>query len=294
MTDSRPLPSGPGSIRIAELLRRLTIRAMSLKTLTLLAGALVLAGCTRIETGEVGLRQNFDKTWEPEELLPGSFNQTLVGSVQTFKVQDVAVDANDLTPLAADNSTVKDFDVTAIYSVNPKAVNELWTGKNRSFHVFDDRTKDILLMHNYVKLALRNAAYKAARQYPSLKLTDNRAQIEATIREQMAATFHEESLANAITVSQVQLRAVSPADSIVESANALVRAENELKTKEVEVQTARKEAERIAALNANAKAIEYMNAQANYMIAEGVKAGKVHTIVVPVDFKGIVQVPTAR
>ena len=97
-----------------------------------------------------------------------------------------------------------------------------------------------------------------------------------------------------IAVSQVQIRAVLPADSIVESANALVRAENELKTKEVEVQTAIKEAQRIAALNANAKAIDYMNAQANFMIAEGVKAGKVHTIVVPVDFKGIVQTPAVK
>jgi len=110
----------------------------------------------------------------------------------------------------------------------------------------------------------------------------------------MTLTFQGENLGNAITVSQVQIPAVAPADGILESANALVRAENELKNKEVEVQTAKKEAERIAALNANAKAIDCMNAQANFMIAEGVKAGKVHAIVVPVDFKGIVHVPSAR
>ena len=59
-------------------------------------------------------------------------------------------------------------------------------------------------------------------------------------------------------------------------------------TKEVEVQTAKKEAERIAALNANAGAIGYMNAMANLKIAEGVANGKVQSIVVPYDFKGIV------
>ena len=37
------------------------------------------AGCTRIETGEVGLRINFDKTTDPTERLPGSFNQTIIG-----------------------------------------------------------------------------------------------------------------------------------------------------------------------------------------------------------------------
>ena len=41
-------------------------------------------------------------------------------------------------------------------------------------------------------------------------------------------------------------------------------------------------------LNANAGAIGYLNAMANLKIAEGVANGKVQTIVVPYDFKGIV------
>ena len=53
-------------------------------TLLVLASALALAGCTRIETGEVGLRVGIDKQISGTELLPGSFNQTLVGDVLTF------------------------------------------------------------------------------------------------------------------------------------------------------------------------------------------------------------------
>lgn len=122
----------------------------------------------------------------------------------------------------------------------------------------------------------------------SVRLADNRPQIEQQIRELIGKTLAEEKLMDKITVSQVQVRAIVPADVIVQSANDLVRAQNELKTKEVEVQTAKKEAERIAALNANAGAIGYMNAMANMKIAEGVASGKVQTIVVPYDFKGIV------
>ena len=48
-------------------------------TLLLIPVVLLTAGCTRIETGEVGLRINFDKTTDPTERLPGSFNQTLIG-----------------------------------------------------------------------------------------------------------------------------------------------------------------------------------------------------------------------
>ena len=39
-----------------------------------------------------------------------------------------------------------------------------------------------------------------------------------------------------------------------------------------------------------APSIAYMQAQANLKIAEGIAAGKVNTIVVPVDFKGMVNV----
>lgn len=247
---------------------------------------IVAMSITRIESGEVGLRINFDKTTSSTELLPGSFNQTLVGDVITFKVQDVATTVDNLTPLAADNSTMRDFDVTIVYSINPGAVSDLWITKNKSFHATVDG--DVLLMQNYIALATRNAVYKSARNQPALGMADNRQQIEQQIRESILATLAEEELNNSISVSQVQIRAIVPADIVIQSANELVRAQNELKTKEVEVQTAKKEAERISALNANSGAIGYMNAMANMKIAEGVASGKINTIVVPYDFKGIV------
>ena len=67
-------------------------------------------------------------------------------------------------------------------------------------------------------------------------------------------------------------------------------AQNAEKQKQVEVRTAKLEAERIAALNANAGATKYMEATALVTIAEAVKEGKVSTIIVPYDFKGIVNV----
>ncbi len=247
---------------------------------------LSMSACTRIETGEVGIRIGFDKKVSETELQPGSFNQTIIGTVLTFPVKDVAVDIKDLSPLAKDNSTVKDMDLTVIYSVNPSAVAEIWVEKNRSFHI--EHSGDIYLLYNYVMQTGRNAAYKVARNYEALKLSDNRAEMEVNIKETMNKTLADESLGSAVTISQVQIRNILPADSIVQSANELVRAQNELRQKTVEVETAKKEAERIAALNANKGAIEYMNAMANMEIAKGVAQGRVQTIIVPYDFKGIV------
>ena len=247
------------------------------------------SACTRIETGEVGVRIGMDKQVQQGELQPGSLNQVLFGDVLTFPVKDVQVDVTDMTPLASDNSTVKDFDMAIVYSVNPTSVAELYVNKNRGFHAVTE-DGDTLLMYNYIKQLGRNAAYKVARRYESLKMADNRAEIEQLVRQEIVSQLEAEKLGNAINVSQVLVRQILPADNIVASANALVQAQNEQKQKEVEVRTAKLEAERIAALNANAGATKYMEATAIVTLAEAVKAGKVNTIVVPYDFKGIVNV----
>lgn len=251
------------------------------------AAALVVAtGCTRIETGEVGVRVGFDKQIRPGELMPGSFNQTLIGDVLTFPVKDVNVKIEDMTPIARDNSTMKDVDLVVIYNINPNQVSEIYTTKSRAFHV--DHGGDTYLMFNYVTQLSRNALYKVARDYDALDMNDNRAAMEQKMREIMTRNLADEKLDGSITVTQVLIRNIQPADSVVASANALVRAKNELKQKEVEVQTARKEAERMAALtNQSAQSIAYMQAQAALNISEGVKNGKVQTIVVPSNFNAL-------
>jgi regulator of protease activity HflC (stomatin/prohibitin superfamily) len=257
------------------------------KIIVVLAVAASLSACARIDTGEVGLRVNFDRTVEPSELVAGSFNQILIGSILKFPIREISVDVKDLTPLAQDNSTMSDFDVTVIYNISPSSVSDLYINKSHSFHATaaDGTT---YLMHSYLQTTVRNAVYKVARLYPSLQMNDSRSEIEAKILEQVRETLKAEKLDNAVLISQVQVKSIAPSAAVKDAANKLVQAKSEFAAKEVEVQTAKKEAERIAALNANKGAIEYMNAQAQMKIAEGIAAGKVQTIVVPYDFKGIV------
>ena len=250
----------------------------------LVVASILATGCTRIETGEVGLRRGFDKQVSGQELLPGSFNQTLVGEVLTFPIKDVSVKVEDMTPLAKDNSTMKDFDALVVYNINQANVSDLYNTKNKSFHA--THNGDVYLMYNYIFNATRNAIYKAARKYEALDMADNRQAMEADIREIVVRTLADEKLDGMINVSQVLIRNIVPADAIVASANDLVKAKNELKQKEVEVATAQAEARRIAALNSNAGAIQYMDAQARMkqaeaqiILAEGIRNFKGGTLV---------------
>ena len=247
---------------------------------TILGLAVLATGCTRIETGEVGVRVGFDKQVKPGELLPGSFNQVLIGDVLTFPYKDVNVVIENMTPVAKDNSTMKDVDAVIVYNINQAQVAELYSSKNRSFHA--EHKGDVYLMYNYVVQNARNAIYKAARKYEALDMADNRDNMENFIKEEMIRNLAEEKLDGSITISQVMIRNVVPADSVVASANDLVRSKNELKQKEIEVKTAEAEARRMAALaNNSSSSIAFMNAQAALNISEGIKNGKVQTIVVP-------------
>lgn len=245
-----------------------------------LSMAVFATGCTRIETGEVGVRVGFDKQVKPGELLPGSFNQVLIGDVLTFPVKDVNVVLENMTPVAKDNSTMKDLDAVVVYNINQSQVAELYSTKNKSFHA--QERGDVFLMYNYIVQNARNAIYKAARKYEALDMADNRSDMENFIKEEIVRNLAEEKLDGSLVISQVLIRNVVPADSVVASANDLVRAKNELKQKEVEVKTAEAEARRMAALaNQGSQSIEYMKAQAMLNISEGIKNGKVNTIVVP-------------
>jgi len=255
-------------------------------TLSVLAAAVLATGCTRIETGEVGVRVGFDKQVQSGELLPGSFNQTLIGDVLTFPIKDVNVTLENMTPVAKDNSTMKDLDAVVVYNINPQQVSELYATKNKAFHA--EFKGDTYVMYNYIVQNARNAIYKAARKYEALDMADNRGEMEKFIQDEIVRNLAEEKLDGTIMISQVLIRNVVPADSVVESANALVRSKNELKQKEVEVKTAEAEARRMAALaNNSSSSIAFMNAQAALNISEGIKNGKVQTIVVPANFNAL-------
>jgi len=226
-------------------------------TLSILAAALLATGCTRIETGEVGLRVGFDKQVNTGELLPGSFNQTVIGTVITFPVKEISVKVENMTPLAKDNSTMKDFDALITYNINQAQVAEIYNSKNRSFHAVDDG--DVYLMYNYLFNAARNAIYKSARKYEALDMADSRQAMETEIKEQITRILAEEKLDGTIMIGQVLIRNIVPADSVVASANELVKAKNEFKTEEVKVATARKRNE---SMQANPMAIPLLMAEA--------------------------------
>lgn len=264
-------------------------KIFKLTTIALLIGA--VSACSRIETGQVGIRVDMNKQIQGAELMPGSWNQTVVGNVLTFPTKDITLQLDNKTPMTADNSALADFDMTIVYGINPTSVSELYSTKSKAFHFYDEKEKDTFLMFNYIGALVNNAAYKVIRKYTNLQVADARMQIEQEIKDSVQEQLKTEKLDAAISLTVVQVRNILPNAAILASATELVKSVNDLKIKENEIKIAEAEARRMQMLTSNAgQSIAYMNAQSLAMIAEGVKNGKVQSVVVPYDFKGLISV----
>lgn len=244
-------------------------------------------GCTRVETGHVGIRTSFNGEIEPTELGVG-FHQTLIGSVHTYVANEITWKVENLTPQTKDRSQLEDLDLAYTYSVNPSSIGDLvvkYKGRDST-----DSNGDRYPLALYVENVVKTATTDVVSKYDALEANEKREEIRNKIRTQAEAMFKEDGLAEAVNIHQVFVKNLQLSKAIMASANAVIISQNELKSKEYEVQTARKEAERLVALSNNHASIDYMNAKSLSDIAEGVKTGKVNTIVVPFDFKGIVNV----
>jgi regulator of protease activity HflC (stomatin/prohibitin superfamily) len=259
--------------------------------LTVIVAALIsLQACTRIGTGEVGVRVDAYKQVQGSEILPGSMAQTIIGDVLTFPTRDIQVSLDNKGYQTGDNTKLSDFDITMVYSINQSSAAELYSTKSKSFHG-KEKDGDILLMATYVETVLNNASYKAVRAYKALEVGDKREALEKSILELVQEKLNEDGLDKSLQVTSIAIRSILPNEEILKSATEYVKAQNELRIKETEVAIAKKESERMAALASNSgQSIQYMQAQANMKIAEGIASGKVNTIVVPMDFKGMVNV----
>jgi hypothetical protein len=261
-----------------------------IKFLSVCALVLSTTACTRVGTGEVGLRVDASRQVQSGELQPGSWNQEMIGDVLIFPVRDIQVDLNNKNPMTSDNSVLEDFDASVVYSLNPSMVSDIFTKKSKTFHATNEDGQ-ILLMFNYMHNLINNASYKAVRGFSTLQVADKRVELESEIRRLVDEKLQSEGLGAALTITAVNVRQITPNRAIVTAANDAIKAQADLKKKETEVQIAEAESRRMKALSESGNAsIDYMDAQSRQTIANAIAQGKVQTIVLPMDFKGMVNI----
>jgi regulator of protease activity HflC (stomatin/prohibitin superfamily) len=250
-----------------------------MKRIVALLVLLSLAACTRVETGEVGLRKEFNGTVDPEPV-PTGYHQSIIGSVIIFSAREVLVPVQGLHPVTADKLPMEDVDIQFTYHVNPAAIPTLYTKYSASYNV--EEGHEIFIMRSMVEQFVRSAVADAISKYPALKVNDSRTEIAGLIEDDVQKKIKIEGLDKDLTVGQIVFTNVSIPRSIVQSTEQVVAAQNSAKTAEFAANQARVTAQgkadaAVITAEGEAKAIaaqaQTINAQggANYIQLEAIR-----------------------
>lgn len=248
---------------------------------------LVVSGCTSIETGKIGVRVwpngNID-----EREIPTGFAQVIFGSVRHYVANDITWSVKDLRPSTKDKSVIHDLDLSYTYSITPdKIVDSVIQYKGRDAV---DNDGDWYPLAHYVENVVTDVTSDVFKKFDALEVNENREEIRDTMLRLIVSKLKVDGFEGVINVHQIFIKNLQIDPNIVKSATEVITAQNNLEAKKIEVKTAEKEAERLGFLASNAKNIDYMNANSLADVAAAIREGKVSAIVVPYDFKGLVQV----
>jgi regulator of protease activity HflC (stomatin/prohibitin superfamily) len=235
------------------------------KLIAITALALVSAGCTRIETGEVGLRKDFSGNVQNSPLGTG-FHQSIIGDVLIFSSREVLVPLTGLKPITADKLPMEDVDIQFTYRVNEPSIAKLYIKYNQTYHV-KDAHGDIIPMLGMVTQFVRSAASDAISKFPALSVNDRRTEIVNLITADVLGKIKAEGLDADVSVGQIVFTNVSIPKSIVTSTEGVVQAQNMAKAalQQVEIEKNKAQAA-IAKAEGEAKAIQI---QAQSISAQG-------------------------
>ena len=248
--------------------------------------AIFLSGCEKVETGQVGVRIGFNGGISKEELQQG-FHMAILDTIKVFSVKQIPLQLENLQPKANDNLTLEDLDVTVFYSVNPEAISDIYikyqnaTIKNEGEDIYSPAYK---LINNLAKSVTNDIVSK----YNSMEVNSKRNEIEKQILEMLQKDLNEKD-EGAFTVERVTISNIKVDSSVTKSIQEIANSENKKRIAQNELIIAKTEAERneviSKSLNKDVLALKQMEVMKDLVNSNN------KIIVVPMDFKGMVNVP---
>lgn len=218
---------------------------MTVKPLLLTLAAL-LAGCTQIDTGNVGVERTLGKV--STEALPPGIYLTLFKSVDEFTAKEISFQLADMTPKSRDNLTMKDVDIDVYFKVMPAAIPTLFTKYQgdvvRHADVVRDGSKDLVIAYSRVSREAREAVYKAIAEMDATTMHTKRAELSERVRAGLQAEL-DATDKGAFVVTAVNVRNLLTDPAIEAAIRQRAETNQAIERKRKEVELAKAEAERL-------------------------------------------------
>lgn len=230
-----------------------------MKNIFLLFAVLIAAGCTQIDTGNVGVESTFGQVKE-EEAGPGMYF-TMFKTVTEVSTKEFSAQLQNMRPKTKDNLTMADFDVDAYYKVDPSKVADI------AVRYAGDMTEtdkgDVLVGYNFVYRNAREAAYSTAAEFEAKDMNTKRAEISEMIRAKLQSELDHTAGKGWFTITNVNVRNLVTDANIENAIRNAAQTQFEVSRKQQELALAQAEAER--------RVVEARGeAQANEIIAQSI------------------------
>lgn len=213
-------------------------------SLIIFALGFALAGCSQIDTGNVGVVKTGGQ-YKAEELQPG-WHFTLFSSVFEVSTKENAIAFDNLKPKTADQITVEDLDIDVYYQMNPGKAQETMT------RLAGDLTKnsdgDYVPGFSYVSRVAREAIYTAMSTVRASEAQTKRATIPAEIQKLLQQELDSKFEKGWFVVTNVNLRNLTVDSKLEAAIRDAAQVQYQIEAKQKQVELAKAEADRQRAI----------------------------------------------
>lgn len=211
------------------------------KLVTAVTLGALLAGCSQIDTGNVGVESTFGQF--KEKTLPPGLYMTLFKTIYEVTAKEHAIELDNMSPKAKDNVTLQDVDLSIYIRVNPEAAAKIMI-RYAGDMVFDKTYDGYVLGNNLVKRIGREAVYRAFAQFGASEMHTKRVELASIIQKTIQEELDGDAGKGAFEITNIVIRNIVTDPRLEEAIKQSAEVEFAIRKKRQELELAKNEADR--------------------------------------------------
>ncbi len=205
-----------------------------------LAGMLTLGACGRIETGNVGLRTDFNGVVSSKVEGVGIYT-AITSHVDQYTIKEIPINLENMTPKTAGGLLLKELDMTLYYKVkSPQAVLDL--ALKRTGQAADSTHGFYYPAFHFVRSITQSEVADAVSKHDSMTIHTERDALENEVKKKVQLSL-DSSDPGAFEVTRVVVRQLLTDPTIEQSIRNVVAKEKEYEAAQLNVKIAKSNAE---------------------------------------------------
>lgn len=259
----------------------------SLKVALVALALVAMTGCTRINSGQVGVEKSFTGEYSKEPVDVG-IHMTILRTLYAYSTREIPVKMENLRPTTKDNTSIlSDLDVEVQYSVNSDKTPVLAVKYANMHGKSENDSSTTLPAYFLVEKQAKSVVADAVAKFDALEIASKRNELEDIIRKNLQSDLDKND-PGAFIVSRVTISNLLPDVKIQESIRAIAESANKKQVALNNLEIAKTQAleNKVRSESLDGKILAEKQLEAMVKMGE-----RGNVIIVPMDFKGMINIP---